>query len=176
MYHWKVQRWTTSEWAVPEIREVLVSGVPLLLTLPCYIFQSFCHTSSLVTEKKAAAVPYWRKNKVDSSPNHQSTVFASLWPDQWRPITETRGLLHWLKSNDALCTSVCSKLATVHRYLLPLPVWGLYLPHLTDTSFGYSLLWTLTLKYKLSTFKLREWHSYWMLYLTALKPFCSSAK
>lgn len=81
-----------------------------------------------------------------------------------------------LKSNDALCTSVCSKLATVHRYLLPLPVWGLYLPHLTDTSFGYNLLWTLTLKYNLSTFKFREWHSYLMLYLAALKPFCSSAK
>lgn len=58
MYHWKVWRWTTSESAVPEIHEVLVSGNPLLLTLPWYIFQSFCHTSSLVTEKKAAAVPY----------------------------------------------------------------------------------------------------------------------
>lgn len=81
-----------------------------------------------------------------------------------------------LKSNDALCTPVCSKLATVDRYLLPLPVRGLYLLHLTDISFGRNLLWTLTLKYKLSTFKLREWHSYLMLYLAALKPFCSSAK
>lgn len=77
-----------------------------------------------------------------------------------------------LKSNDALCTSVFSKLG----YLLPLPVWGLHFPHLTDISFGYNLLWTLTLKCKLSTFKLREWHSYLMLYLGALKPFCSSAK